>query len=94
MQPGTSRQGAVEMFRASVPRYEGRPGLVRKYYLFGEGYGGGVYLWESRAAAEALFTPEWQTAIAERFGEPPEIAYYESPIIIDNAAQQVTVAAA
>ena len=34
---------ATELFKGSVPKYQNLPGLVRKYYLYGEGTGGGVY---------------------------------------------------
>jgi hypothetical protein len=47
--PGTTLDEAKALFEGSAPRYRAAPGLVRKYYLFGEdGSGGGVYLWESR----------------------------------------------
>jgi hypothetical protein len=94
LKPGTTQAAATEMFRNSVPRYQGRAGLVRKYYLFGDGYGGGVYLWKSRSDAEQLYTPEWRDAIAERYGAPPEITLYESPVIVDNSTQEVLVDAA
>jgi hypothetical protein len=44
--------------RKSAPNYRGVPGLVRKYYLYGDDQtGGGVYLWDSRDAAERLLAP-------------------------------------
>lgn len=74
------------LFEASVPRYQGAPGLVRKYYLFDPDtrVGGGVYLWESREAADAMYSPEWRASIAERYGLEPDIRYFESPVIVDN----------
>ena len=33
---------ATELFKGSAPKYQNLPGLVRKYYLYGEGQGGGV----------------------------------------------------
>jgi len=74
----------AEMFRASAPRYEGLPGLVRKHYLFQPGTGGGVYFWESREAAEKLYTEEWRAGIAERFGSQPDVAFYDNPVVVDN----------
>lgn len=76
---------AREMFEQTAPRYKGMPGLVRKYYLFGNGKGGGVYLWESRAAAEAVYNAEWRQRIASHYGAEPEITYFESPVIVDNS---------
>ncbi|MFN0262963.1 monooxygenase [Tepidamorphus sp. 3E244] len=83
--PGTSLEEAKTLFEQSAPNYEGADGLVRKYYLFGEGpEGGGVYLWESREAADKVYSQEWRQMIAERYGKAPEISYFETPVIVDN----------
>jgi hypothetical protein len=85
---GTSAAQAKAAFERSVPAFRNAPGLVRKYYLFGEGpVGGGVYLWESREAAERLYTAEWRRGLAERYGSEPEILFFETPVIVDNAAE-------
>lgn len=80
---------AEQLFNASAPRFRGLPGLVRKYYLLSEDgrSAGGVYLWESRAAAEAVYTPEFRRSIAERYGSEPTITFYDSPVIVDNAGE-------
>ena len=92
---GTSFQQAEEAFRASAPKYRGLPGLVRKYYLYGEdGVAGGVYLWESRAAAERVYDEAWRKMIAERYGAEPSVTYFETPVIVDNAADSAATAAA
>src|SRR5215218_2141671 len=60
--PGTTLDKAKALFEGSTPRYRAAPGLVRKYYLFGEdGSGGGVYLWESREAAERMYRKRGQS---------------------------------
>jgi hypothetical protein len=85
---GTTEADAVALFRKSAPLYVGKPGLVRKHYLYGEGpTGGGVYLWESRQAAEATYTPEWRAMIAERYGAEPAIAWYDSSVTVDNSGR-------
>ncbi len=90
---GTPRERAIELFKASVPRYAGFPGLIRKYYLYGaDDSVKGVYLWESRAAAEKLYTAEFRKGVKERFGSDPTITYFETPIVIDNLTKQ-TIAA-
>lgn len=78
---------AREMFEASAPRYETVPGLVRKYYLCDPDsrIGGGVYLWENRAAADALYDGGWRETIRERFGNNPRIAWFDTPVIVDNS---------
>ena len=54
---GTTRDDAKAMFEKSGPNYRGVPGLVRKYYLYGDDRtGGGVYLWNSREAAERFYS--------------------------------------
>lgn len=86
---------AEKMFQGSAPKYVGLAGLVRKYYLFDAAShtGGGVYLWESRAAAEKVYSPEWRKMIAERYGAEPDIQYFESPVIVDNTPKSRAVAA-
>lgn len=90
---GTTLAAATELFKDSAPKYQNLPGLVRKYYLFGEEEGGGVYLWKSRADAEKVYTPEWRAMIAQRYGAQPQITFFESPVIVDNERHQVQVAA-
>ena len=62
------------MFEASAPKYQDVPGLVRKYYLLGdEGrVGGGVYLWETRDAADALYDEAWRAGLESRYGAPAD----------------------
>jgi hypothetical protein len=94
--PNVKLASAAELFKGSAPKYRNLEGLVRKYYLFDEktGAAGGVYLWQSRAAAERVYTPEWRKMIAERYGAEPEITYFETPVIVDNARDEVVVDAA
>lgn len=81
---GTDRATAVQMFRDSIPRYMTTPGLLRKNVLYDEGLGGGVYLFESRQAADAAFSDEWKTYMTDKYDHPPQITFYESPITMDQ----------
>lgn len=93
--PGTTRAQAAALFRQSAPKYRGIAGLVRKYYVFGDdGMAGGVYLWESRAAAEKVYDAAWRKMIAERYGAAPTIAYFDTPVIVDNARGEIIETAA
>ncbi len=78
------------------PKCRQLAGLVRKYYLYDgdAGIGGGVYLWESRAAADRVYTAEWKKMIADRYGAEPEITYFDTPVIVDNALDEIKVDAA
>lgn len=82
---GLTHEAAQEVFTASAPSYQGLPGLHRKYYLRDEdGSGaGGVYLWESREAAEAVYTDEWRQRLAERYGAEPAVEFLDCPVIVE-----------
>ena len=87
---GTTLEDATVKFEQSAPNYEGMPGLIRKYYLYDAGTDGqptvgGVYLWQSRVAADAVYTDDWKNSIAERYGKPPEISYFDTPVVVDNS---------
>ncbi len=82
---------ATEVFRSTAPIYRGMPGLVRKVYLLSEDgrTGGGAYLWESREAAERAFGDEWRRRIVERYGAEPSVAYFASPVSVDNVSGRI-----
>ena len=86
------RDAAVAAAAKSAPTYTalGAKGLVRKYYLNGEA-GGGVYLWESEAAARAWYTPEWEKRMEAAFGAKPKVTYYDNHVVVDNEAGKVRV---
>lgn len=81
---GTDRDTAVQMFRDSIPRYMATEGLLRKNVIYQDGLGGGVYLWESREAAEKAYSPEWTAYMTEKYNHPPQLTYYEMPITMDR----------
>ena len=87
---------AAELFKGSAAKYRGLKGLVRKYYLFDDEkrIGGGVHLWKSKADAEAVYTPQWKAYIAERYGTPPDIRYFETSVVVDNESERTILDAA
>jgi hypothetical protein len=93
---GATVESMRDAFASTTPRYEQLPGLIRKYYLFDPEThtGGGAYLWEDRAQAEAFYNAEWRDRLAAKYGVPPKITFFESPVIIDNDLNKVTVEAA
>ena len=90
---GVTRDDAKSLFESSAPRYREVAGLVRKYYLFDadEGTAGGCYLFDSRAAAEAAFDDAWHKLIEGRYGAPPQVRYFDTPVIVDNASGDIVV---
>jgi hypothetical protein len=94
LRPGTTLDEATRAFEASSPKYRDVPGLVTKYYVFGNGKGGGIYVWESRAAADKLYSPQWKKMIADRYGAEPAIEWLENPVTVDSLQGQVIVTSA
>lgn len=89
--PGTSLDDATAIFQSTAPRYRGMTGLIRKNYLFDPetGIGGGCYLFETRAAAEAIFDDTWRALIKEKYDAEPNIQYFETPVVVDNVSDEI-----
>jgi hypothetical protein len=89
-EPLTLEEGR-EVFRSTAPIYRDMPGLVRKVYLLSEDgrTAGGVYLWESREAAERAFGDAWRRRLVERYGAEPGVTYFASPVIVDNVSGEI-----
>ena len=91
--PKRSEEQAIKGGTASAPTYRGlaSKGLIRKDYLNGEAGTGGVYLWESRAAAEAWFTEAKLKELTERFGAKPRLTWYDTHVTVDNLTHETRV---
>ena len=86
---------ATKRFESSAPKYQNLAGLVRKYYVRTEDgrSAGGIYLWESRAAAEAVYNGEWRERVEKLYGAKPTITWFDTPVIVDNLSGAITKAA-
>lgn len=84
--PKRTEEKAIAGGTGSAPIYRGlaEQGLIRKDYLNGEAGTGGVYLWESREAAEAWFTESRIAELTERFGIRPRLTWYDTHVTVDN----------
>jgi len=82
---------AAAVFKSTAPKYLGKPGLVRKHYYITQGgdRAGGIYFWDSKAAAEACYTEQWKAMVTEKYGAAPEILYAEVPVSVDNVANVI-----
>jgi len=89
-QPVT-REKAQEIFSSTAPKYREVHGLIRKYYLLSEdgGTAGGVYLWKSREQADQLYSEDWRRFVREKYGTEPSVAYFETPVIVDNLIGEI-----
>lgn len=85
----------TKRFQSTAPNYQNTPGLLRKNYGLSEDgrRAGGNYVWESRAAADRLYTAEWKAFVGAKYGVPAEVDFLRSPVMVDNRAGTITVAA-
>jgi hypothetical protein len=74
---GAAHTRAKDLFQGATPAYCEIPGLLRKYFLGGEGPVGGLYFWEDRRAAERFHTAEWRRKLMQQFGVQPEVLFIE-----------------
>src|SRR5258705_10225632 len=59
--PGMDRAAILEDAKHSIPHWRANPDLVRKHYLLSDdGYGGGVYIWPSKEAAQPGNDVAWR----------------------------------
>jgi hypothetical protein len=85
---------AAAVFKSTAPKYLGKRGLVRKHYFVTESgdRAGGIYLWETKADAEACYTAEWKAMVTAKYGAAPEILYAHVPVSVDNVQEAIEVA--
>lgn len=62
-------------FTTIAPDFMDVPGLLRKQFICsGDGrVAGGVYMWETQAAAERFYNGPWLKGIIDRYGNAPTI---------------------
>lgn len=80
---GVTRAMLEAGFAKAAPDYRRVPGLLRKYFTVNDQGFGGMYLWASRKAAEAWFTPAWRAKAKATYGTEPELVYFDTPLQID-----------
>jgi hypothetical protein len=86
-----TRDEARRMFLSTAPKYQGVPGLVRKYYVLSQDGNsvGGIYLWNSRAEADAMYTESWRAFVREKYSIDPSLTYLDSPVVVDNLTHEI-----
>ena len=82
---------AKETFLGTAPKYQGMPGLIRKYYFLSEdgSKAGGIYLWASRADADRVYTEEWKAFVRGKYGTDPSLTFLECPVVVDNLSHEI-----
>ena len=82
---------ARTIFLSTAPKYQDVAGLIRKVYIYSEDDNtvGGIYLWNSRADAQAMYTESWKAFVREKYGTDPSVTYLESPVVVDNVTHEI-----
>lgn len=93
--PGTDRASALKLQEDAAPRFQGIEGLRSKHFLYQEeeGTAGGFYTWETLDKAEAFHSEAWLDSMEERMGSRPELTFFETAVLVDNADGEIEVAA-
>jgi hypothetical protein len=89
--PGMDRAAILEDAKHSIPHWRANPDLARKHYLLSDdGYGGGVYIWPSKEAAQRGNDVAWRESVKKRTGFEPVIRYFDLLMVVDNEKGSVT----
>ena len=89
--PGMDRDAVLQDAKHTLPRWRANKELVRKHYLLSDdGWGGGLYIWPSREAAEKAHNAEWQAGVEQRTGAKPVMRYFDLLMLLDNEKGTVT----
>jgi hypothetical protein len=86
-----TREDARRTFLNSAPKYQGVAGLFRKYYFLSQDRKmlGGIYLWNSRAEAETMYTESWRAFVRNKYDADPSVTYFDSPVVVDNLSHEI-----
>ncbi|HLT25881.1 MAG TPA: YdhR family protein [Zeimonas sp.] len=81
------REEVVEGMREVAPHWRANPDLIRKTFLYDpeRRRTGALYLWKTRAAADAAHGEAWRRRVLEKYGSEPTREFFETPLVVDNA---------
>jgi hypothetical protein len=51
-----------------------------------------IYLWESLAAPNAFYTPDWVAIVTKRWAGPPQRQEWETPMVVESAERRLVAA--
>lgn len=65
-----SEDEVIKIARKREPQFQSIPGLVQKYYVkpIGNGYFGGIYVWDSKASLNEYRASELAASIPKAYG--------------------------
>ncbi|WP_085340258.1 YdhR family protein [Aquidulcibacter paucihalophilus] len=74
-------------FTRAIPVYAQVPGLERKYFTYTQTGFGGLYLFETEAAAKAHFNAAWLERVQKTYGVKASPVYFSVPAVTAGASQ-------
>ncbi len=91
--PAMSREDVERSMREIAPLWRDNPALIRKTFIYDPvaGQGGAFYLWQNREAARQAHNEAWRRRILATYGGEPQIRYFETPVVVDNAVGEIIV---
>jgi hypothetical protein len=85
--------GMLSQLRDYIRRCFADPPIATEFIsLQRQGRGGGVYLWETREAAENCYFTWGESVRRASGGNEPEIAWFETGVVVDNESRQIKTA--
>jgi hypothetical protein len=93
--PNLDEPAIRNLFDQVAGNYLEVPGLIRKYFGFSDDASEviGIYLWESKDAADAFYSDEWMAGVTERWGAAPIKQEWVVPVVAESAGGHVVTGA-
>ena len=87
-----TREEIISKFERTVQKWSENQDLIRKNYIIDldRGVAGGVYLWKEKMHAEIWLGAEFRKMVKDTYGEEPSFQFFETPIVVDNIAGDIT----
>ena len=87
-----TRDEIISKFEISSKKWSDNQDLIRKNYLddLDSGIAGGIYLWKEKMHAEIWLGAEFRKMVKDSYGEEPAFQFFETPIVVDNIAGDIT----
>ena len=89
--PSLDEPAIRELFANVAGNYLEVPGLIRKYFGFSDDAQAvvGIYLWQTREAADTFYSDEWMAGVTERWGAAPDRRDWIVPVVAESVDGRV-----
>jgi hypothetical protein len=90
--PAELTKPAIQKLFSDVAEiYLGIPGLIRKYFGFTDDGTSviGIYLWNSKEAADRFYSPDWMAGATQRWGAAPVRNEWIVPVVAESVERRI-----